>query len=231
MLTIFGKKKKEDQTPAESLSASQTEAPQQLPTPSQSPNYTPIAETQNPVEDQPQFQPVARAAPRQQAFRLSPTAPLPAEETSLTRLLQSLLQDIPLPPGIDLGFASASQTTPDYVPVRSTPPSRPMVIGPGKGSREWEEQGEESDKRPAATPAGKPTKPPEVQPPAGKVSIPTPAVSTKRDQPPEKTPEKPSKVEKQADKPSKEMVAKKEARAAQSAPAEPLSVRVSLVTT
>ena len=216
MLTIFGKKKKEDQTPAESLSASQTEAPQPMSTPSQSPRYTPIAGTQNPVEDQPQYQPVARAAPPQQAFRLSPTAPLPAEETSLTRLLQSLLQDIPLPPGVDLGFASASQTTPDYVPVRSTPPSRAMVIGPGRGSREWEEQGEESAKQPAATPAGKQTKPPEVQPPAGKVSIPTPAVSTKRDQPPEKTPEKPSKLEKQPDKPSKEMAAKKEAPAPQS---------------
>ena len=91
-----------------------------------------------------------------------------------------------------------------------------MVIGPGKGSREWEEQGEESAKQPAATPAGKQTKPAEVQPPAGKIPIPTPTVSTKRDQPPEKTPEKPSKVEKQADKPSKEMVAKKEARAPQS---------------
>src|SRR5216117_1653080 len=132
MLTIFGKKKKEDQTPAESLSASETEAPQPMSTPSQSPSYTPMAGTQNPVEDQPQYRPVARAAPPQQAFRLSPTAPLPAEETSLTRLLQSLLQDIPLPPGVYLGFASASQTTPDYVPVRSTPPSRPMVIGPGK---------------------------------------------------------------------------------------------------
>src|SRR5438552_712092 len=40
MLTIFGKKKKEDQTPAESLSASQTEAPQPLSTPRQSPRYT-----------------------------------------------------------------------------------------------------------------------------------------------------------------------------------------------
>jgi len=216
MLTIFGKKKKEDQTPAESLSASETEAPQPMSTPSQSPSYTPMAGTQNPVEDQPQYRPVARAAPPQQAFRLSPAAPLPAEETSLTRLLQSLLQDIPLPPGVDLGFASASQTTPDYVPVRSTPPSRPMVIGPGKGSREWEEQGEESAKQPAATPAGKPTKPAEAQPPAGKIPIPTPTVSTKRDQPPEKTPEKPSKVEKQADKPSKEMVAKKEAHSPQS---------------
>jgi len=216
MLTIFGKKKKDDQTPAESLSASQTEAPEPLSTQGQSPSYTPIAATQYPVEDQPRPQPVARAAPPQHAFRLSPTAPLPAEETSLTRLLQSLLQDIPLPPGVDLGFGGASQTTPDYVPVRSTPPSRPMVIGPGKGSREWEEQEDESAKQPAATPAGKQTKPAEVQPPAGKVSIPTPAVSTKRDQPPEKTPEKPSKVEKQADKPSKEMVAKKEARASQS---------------
>src|SRR6266705_4009772 len=215
MLTIFGKKKREDQTAADSLS-SQIEAPEPLSSPSQSPSSMPTAPAQGPIEDQPQPQPVMRAAPPQQSFRLSPTAPLPAEETSLTRLLQSLLQDIPLPPGVDLGFGGASQTTPDYVPVRSTPPSRPMVIGPGKGSREWEEQEDESAKQPAATPAGKQTKPAEVQPPAGKVSIPTPAVSTKRDQPPEKTPEKPSKVEKQPDKPSKEMAAKKEAPAPQS---------------
>src|SRR5213594_1822505 len=58
MLTIFGKKKKEDQTPAESLSASQTEAPQPMSTPSQSPSYTRMAGTQNPVEDQPQYRPV-----------------------------------------------------------------------------------------------------------------------------------------------------------------------------
>src|SRR5207247_11082146 len=122
MLTIFGKKKKEDQTPAESLSASQTEAPQPMSTPSQSPRYTPIAGTQNPVEDQPQYQPVARAAPPQQAFRLSPTAPLPPEETSLTRLLSSLLQGIARPPAVDLGFASASQATPDNVPVTSDAP-------------------------------------------------------------------------------------------------------------
>src|SRR6266487_711414 len=216
MLTIFGKKKKDEQTPPESLSSSQTEAQEQPSTPSQSPGSMYAAPAQRPVEYQPRPQPAMRVAPPQQSFRMSPTAPLPTEETSLTRLLQSLLQDIPLPPGIDLGFASASQTTPDYVPVRSTPPSRAMVIGPGKGSREWEEQGEESDKRPAATPAGKQTKPAEAQPPAGKIPIPTPTVSTKRDQPSEKTPEKPSKLEKQPDKPSKEMAAKKEAPAPQS---------------
>jgi len=212
MLTIFGKKKKDEQTPPESLSSSQTEAQEPLSTPNQSLSgvYTPPAH--GPVEDQPQPQPAMRAAPPQQSFRLSPTAPLPAEETSLTRLLQSLLQDIPLPPGVDLGFAAASQTTPDYVPVRSTPPSRPMVIGPEKDSGEWEEQGGAPAKQPATVPSGKQVKPGETQPPAGKIPIPTPTVTTKRDKTPEKAPEKPSKVE----KPSKDMVAKKEARAPQS---------------
>src|SRR6266571_8410393 len=212
MLTIFGKKKREDQTAADSLS-SQIEAPEPLSSPSQSPSSMPTAPAQGPIEDQPQPQPVMRAAPPQQSFRLSPTAPLPAEETSLTRLLQSLLQDIPLPPGVDLGFAAASQTTPDYVPVRSTPPSRPMVIGPEKDSGEWEEQGGAPAKQPATVPSGKQVKPGETQPPAGKIPIPTPTVTTKRDKTPEKAPEKPSKVEKQPEKPSKDMVAKKEARA------------------
>ncbi len=214
MLTIFGKKKREDQTAADSLS-SQIEAPEPLSSPSQSPSSMPTAPAQGPIEDQPQPQPVMRAAPPQQSFRLSPTAPLPAEETSLTRLLQSLLQDIPLPPGVDLGFTGASQTTPDYVPVRSTPPSRPMMIGPGKEGGQWEEQGGEATKQPT-TSSGKQTKPAEAQPPAGKIPIPAPTVATKRDQPPEKAPEKPSKAEKQPEKPSKEMVAKKEAHASQS---------------
>jgi KaiC/GvpD/RAD55 family RecA-like ATPase len=147
---------------------------------------------------------------------MSPTAPYPAEETSLTRLLQSLLQDIALPPGLDSGFAGASQSTPDYVPARATPLSRAMIIGPGKDSSEWEGQGEESAKPPTTTPAGKPTKPADVQPPSGKIPVPTPSVAPKRDQAPEKAPEKPSKVEKQPEKPSKDIAPKKETRAPQS---------------
>ncbi len=213
MLTIFGKKKKDEQTPPESLSSSQTEAQEQPSTPSQSPGSMYAAPAQRPVEYQPRPQPAMRVAPPQQSFRLSPTAPLPTEETSLTRLLQSLLQDIPLPPGVDFGFG-ASQTTPDYVPVRSTPPSRPMVIGPSKESGEWEEQGGEAAKQPTTMLPGKQTKP--AEPPTGKTPVSTPTVGPKRDQTPEKTLEKPSKAEKQPEKSSKEMAPKKEARALQS---------------
>ena len=210
MLTIFGKKKKDEtgetQTSPEPFSAPpQASPPQPMPEPQGTAPTEPA-----PSSAASPSQPVMRA-PAESFYRPSPNAPLPAEETSLTRLLQSLLADIPLPPGLDSSFGQA-QTTPDFVPVRSTPPSRPMVIGPGKDSREWEEQNQPPTKQPSS-PASKPVKP-EIQSPAGKFpsSIPTPTVAPRKGQVPEKAPEKPSKLEKQSEKPAP----KKDTRAPQS---------------
>lgn len=136
-------------------------------------------------------------------------APLPAEETSLTRLLQSLLADIPLPPDSDSSFG-VPQTTPDFVPVRSTPPSRAMVIGPGTNEGEWDQPDQPVVKQPTPAPPVKP-KAPEVQPTPTKTPSPNPQATPtpKKEQPSDKAVEKPSKVEKQPEKPSKEPAPKK----------------------
>src|SRR5437667_8771631 len=53
-------------------------------------------------------------------------ASFPSEETSLSRILQSLLQDIPTATGST--FTAMRESTPEYVAPRSTPPSSAMVI-------------------------------------------------------------------------------------------------------
>src|SRR5690242_17772635 len=161
MLTIFGKKKKDDDAaavdPAVTQSASTTPNIALTPTPSSSPgpnsnqSPTPVPTLVTPAISQNQPLPPTKPVIQQQIFRASPNAPLPTEETSLTRLLQSLLADIPLPPDVDASFGGPGPTTPDFVPVRSTPPSRPMVIGPGKDNSDSEGQGEQPAKQPAPT--------------------------------------------------------------------------------
>jgi KaiC/GvpD/RAD55 family RecA-like ATPase len=217
MLTIFGKKKKDDDTAASgqvttqpvstppSISLNPVSSSPPSPTPTQAPAPLPIPVTPPTTQSRPQSPPPMRQAPPQPIFRASPNAPLPAEETSLTKLLQSLLADIPLPPDSDSSFGGPGPTTPDFVPVRSTPPSRPMVIGPEKDSGDLEEEQEQLAKQPAITPSSKPTKPAEIQPPTSKVPTPTPSptVTQKKDQTSEKPPEKPTKIEKQPELPAK----------------------------
>jgi KaiC/GvpD/RAD55 family RecA-like ATPase len=80
-----------------------------------------------------------------------------------------------------------------------------MVIGPGRGNGDGEEQEEQLAKQPTNTPVSKPIKPAEVQPPASKAptAAPSPTVALKKDQPPEKAPERPTKIEKQPEPPAK----------------------------
>ncbi len=217
MLTIFGKKKKDEDEQAASQGPSKpASAPPSVslvprsnspstPGPSQSPTQAtpPPSSTTN----QTPSAPVVRQAPPQPVYRPSPNAPLPAEETSLSKLLQSLLADIPLPPDAASSFGPV-QATPDFVPMRSTPVSRPMVIEPGKGSddsSDWEEPNEETAKKPSATLVSKPVMSSEIQPSPSKVPTPAPSppVASKKDQPPEKAAEKPSKIEKQPEPPAK----------------------------
>src|SRR5690349_17081392 len=104
MLTIFGKKKKDeadDKTSDTSSSSTMSPTPTQTPQAFTSP---PLASSQN-FQKSPSSQPSVSTpaqsqsgmAPPQPAIgrQVAPGAPLPEEETSLTRLLRSLIQDIP----------------------------------------------------------------------------------------------------------------------------------------
>jgi KaiC/GvpD/RAD55 family RecA-like ATPase len=103
------------------------------------------------------------------------------------------MQDIPIQPDNIRGFSGVPQSTPDYVPVRNNPTSRPMVIGPGKDSEEWEEQGDQPSKPSTSGPAVTPPKGPSMPAPVSKPTTSTPPSMQKQ-------PDKPSKVDKQPEK-------------------------------
>src|SRR5207245_3422863 len=150
-------------------------------------------------------------------------ASFPSEETSLSRILQSLLQDIPTATGST--FSSMRESTPEYVPLRSTPPSRAMVIGQKDDEGGWEEQGKPStSKQPQSIPSApiiKPANTPGTQVPTGKATttppmpipqVVPPPVQQKQNQPTEKPQDKPTK----ADKASKEAPSQKAKKPPQS---------------
>jgi KaiC/GvpD/RAD55 family RecA-like ATPase len=226
MLTIFGKKKKEEdfnsaidsaketltspQTPSAPPQSMQTQVPSQVSIRNQPVNQS----TQNPPMSEP-FSPSPAPSMRQSAQAPTPRqlpldASFPSEETSLSRILQSLLQDIPTNTGST--FSSFRDSTPEYVPPRTTPPSRAMVIGQGEDEGIWEEQGKTSSGKQAppsipSTPVIKPTITSTPPPPTGKMAITPPApipqatpppAQQKRDQPAEKSQDKSTKVDKSA---------------------------------
>src|SRR5438132_9254235 len=196
MLTIFGKKKKDDpsvqidtgtdasqvasQTPSMPPGSVQAQAPVPITTQNQ-PTTLP---TQSSVMSQPIPPPPAPAmrqmtpgpaqgpTPRQ----LPLDASFPSEETSLSRILQSLLQDIPTSTGST--FGPMRESTPEYVPPRATPPSRAMVIGQKDDEGGCEQQGKPSaSKQPPSIPSApiiRPTSTPGAQVPTGKATT-TPA--------------------------------------------------------
>jgi KaiC/GvpD/RAD55 family RecA-like ATPase len=101
-----------------------------------------------------------------------------SEETdSLTKLLQSLMQDLPPNPPSNADQASTRpQSTPEYVPPRNNPPSRPMVILPGDKGKKFEPLSPVQPSElvePAYKKAVRPQEPPEA-PPRGSVE-PAPA--------------------------------------------------------
>lgn len=64
---------------------------------------------------------------------------LSGETDSLTKLLQSLMQDLPAPTASNADQTSTRpRSTPEYVPPRNNPPSRPMVILPGDRGKKFE---------------------------------------------------------------------------------------------
>ncbi len=235
MLTIFGKKKKGEK-PSETTEVET--APERVPSKSQSSNQEPnpsSAQTSSPAQSATPTTPVGSPAPPAASNRSPFASEFESEETSLNKLLQSLLQDLPPSAlGRDPGSASSlPASTPDYVPLRSTPQSRAMVIEPGEKVEDHEEEEEDFElpqRRAPAPPPAKIVKPPEPPP---KVEIKPPPAPPKREEPavkvetkpppiPQKReePEKVVKVEKlekpeKPEKPSKETVSRKDARGAQ----------------
>ena len=128
ILTLFGKKKDErnsDET-AQGSSGSAQIPPQDtsmLPQPPPSPSRPAFAPTNTPVGNV--------AGSYQTARSWSPAAQVD-EDTSLSRLLQSLLRDLPADAStISEPTGSFSmQSSPEWVPPRVTPASKPMVISP-----------------------------------------------------------------------------------------------------
>jgi KaiC/GvpD/RAD55 family RecA-like ATPase len=227
MLTIFGKKKKEDssveidtgidtqtspQTSSGPTKSIQTPGPAPATTQNQPTTQSPPSSVRNPPTP-PLSSPSTRQVTPGPTLRTSPMdASFPAEETSLSKLLQSLLQDIPA--DISSGYSSMQGNSPEFVPPRATPPSRAMIIGHGDEEGDWEEQGKPStSKQPPSIPSAPIIKPsgavgPEA--PVGKVTITPPPIPQKRDQTIE-----PAKVDKPLEKP-KEVAPKKPARPPQS---------------
>src|SRR3989449_8041905 len=186
MLTIFGKKKKDgssvqidtgtdagqasSQTPSIQPESMQTQSPVPITTQNHPRTWPPQrSERAQPVLPPPA--PSMRQMPPGPTPRQLPLdASFPSEETSLSRILQSLLQDIPTATGST--FSPMRESTPEFVPLRATPPSRAMVIGQKDDEGEWEEQGKPStSKQPPSipsTPIIKPAYTPGTQVPTGK---------------------------------------------------------------
>src|SRR3989449_1371182 len=168
ILTLFGKRKKDEKDHEETGESS-------TPMPTSAPN-SPAAPLQAP--------PVPASAPSSPSL---PTSPMNAnvsyqpprswqgppqgdEDSSLSRLLQSLLRDLPSDAnsmGGDQPGAFSMQSTPEWVPPRATPTSRPMMIGPG-GKKDQEPDKPTPAPQPPAVTAPPPPVPPvrSVKPPA-----------------------------------------------------------------
>src|SRR3989454_4956786 len=160
VLTMFGRKKKDEkegdttEDVSASASASTAIAPA-MSTPIQAPSVpagSPTPTNFPPVSATSSYQPPRSAPPSTQMD----------EDSSLSRLLQSLLKDLPPdassfsgePPR---GFTM--QSSPEWVPPRSTPTSRPMTIAPG-GKRD--DEPEKSIMKPTQpAPPVRPSKTPE----------------------------------------------------------------------
>ncbi len=97
-----------------------------------------------------------------------PSAPF-AEDNALEKLLQSLMQDLPLGRGEGEESPGAPSATPEWVPRRATPPSRPMVVVSNDQGRRLVDAQEAASKPippkpmvPSQVPSTAQAKPPEV---------------------------------------------------------------------
>ncbi len=127
-----------------------------------------------------------------------------SEETdSLTKLLQSLMQELPANLSSDAGESFAMpRSTPEYVPPRNNPPSRPMVILPGDKGKKLEPSGPVQPSEPIE-PAPKQTVKapgPLEAPPRGPAepALAPPLAKPERVEEEARKPAKPEKLEKEA---------------------------------
>src|SRR3989442_7304207 len=158
---MFGRKKKDEKegdatedmlTSASALTAN----PPGMSTPIQAPSIPAGSPTP------PNLPPVS-ATSSYQPPRSSPAPAQIDEDSSLSRLLQSLLKDLPSDASSFAGEQPrgfAMQSSPEWVPPRSTPTSRPMTIFPGgkKGS----EPDKQSMDPPPPPPPARSMKPPDT---------------------------------------------------------------------
>ena len=168
ILTLFGKKKKDEKEDGETVEAS---TPSATLTPSSPTTSSPIQAPPVPASSPtpPSPSPVNTFSSYQPP-RSWQGIPQGDEDSSLSRLLQSLLKDLPSDASSMGGEQPRAFTTEglsEWVPPRATPTSRPMVIVPGG------KKGAETDKT-APTPS----------PPATTVT-PPPAPSVRSVKPPE----------------------------------------------
>src|SRR6266581_604453 len=163
ILTLFGKKKKDEkdhEETGESSISMPTSASNSLAAPLQA-SPVPVSAPTSPSP--PPTSPPMNANISYQPPRSWQGPPQGDEDSSLSRLLQSLLRDLPSDAnsmGGDQPGAFSLQSTAEWVPPRATPTSRPMMIGPGG------KKGPEPDKPiaapqpPAATAPPPPSAPP-----------------------------------------------------------------------
>src|SRR5436309_4852545 len=160
ILTMFGRKKKDEKEGQETQDAS-TSVSTSEPTPpvTSTPVQAPPISSSSPTPPSP---PSMSTSSFYQPPRSSPTPTQADEVSSLSRLLQSLLRDLPTDAstfGGEQPRGFAMQSNPEWVPPRATPTSRPMTIVPGG------KKGPELDKPGMAPPlpatSARPMKPPE----------------------------------------------------------------------
>jgi KaiC/GvpD/RAD55 family RecA-like ATPase len=173
LLTIFGRGKKKDDKDDEGYETNKASSSSQ--------NTTPQTPTPSPA-------PTASPSP----YGPYNTSPSPGprssseEETSLNKLLQSLLQDMPFnPPGQNESSSSGMTSTADWVPPRSTPRSRPMVLA--QGDKELTPMRPEENPAQAG-PVSKPVQPEQKPVPEAIRPPPSPPVQTQFAKPLAQTP-------------------------------------------
>jgi KaiC/GvpD/RAD55 family RecA-like ATPase len=156
IFTLFGKKKKDEKEDGETGQGS-------TPTATSTPVQSPPVPASLPAPPNPS---PMNTTSSYQLQRGSPVAFQGDEDSSLSRLLQSLLRDLPSDAssmGGEQPGAFTIEGVSEWVPPRATPMSRPMVIGPGG------KKGPELDRPAAAPQPPATTAPPSPAPPVRSV--------------------------------------------------------------
>ncbi len=186
ILTIFGRKKNEKPEETKRVDVFPNEPPT---IPSQEPTQIPItpARDENPRS----------APPSQDSYQ--------AEETSLNKLLQSLMQDLPTSSyGSGDPTGSNVPATADYVPLRATPPSRAILIDSKGLTKEIEDDDNDKDTsaltKPSTPlnsikPTEAPTSAPKPSPTPASIPVKSQELNEKQSKP--EKPDKPEKLTKQ----------------------------------